>query len=343
MSYPQKSGAQLPQKSLKGAVRLLNVPTAIPGTRIQVSDKAWQVVRWYQAHWIVEQLFRVMKSHRLQLERVLAAIKKQDHVRVPSHTRHPGTELVLPIVLGALTFRSNNQDHRLVLDALALVRRHLNSKLHCYPLEEFVPLDGVVPIAWRDAVIERDAQGRPRINRITYEICALQALREQLRCKEIWVEGAEAELALTELDYLEAARLFGEAASLAPNGESSEKGALLTRQADALLSQGDERGDNTALQQAIRASERVLELWPRERVPLDWAATQMNLGNALQTLGGRESGTARLEEAVAAYRAALEEGSSVRPIVISFSSFTPASTRAYGDDRQTPAQPRTSS
>ena len=33
----------------------------------------------------------------------------------------------------------------------------------------------------------------------------------------------------------------------------------------------------------------------------------MNLGNALSILGGRESGTARLEEAVAAYRAALEE------------------------------------
>jgi tetratricopeptide (TPR) repeat protein len=31
------------------------------------------------------------------------------------------------------------------------------------------------------------------------------------------------------------------------------------------------------------------------------------LGMALSTLGGRESGTARLEEAVAAYRAALEE------------------------------------
>jgi tetratricopeptide (TPR) repeat protein len=44
----------------------------------------------------------------------------------------------------------------------------------------------------------------------------------------------------------------------------------------------------------------------RERVPLDWAATQNNLGNALQTLGEREDGTGRLEEAVAAYRAALE-------------------------------------
>jgi hypothetical protein len=58
-------------------------------------------------------------------------------------------------------------------------------------LEESVPLDGVVPIAWRDAVTERDARDRCRINRITYEICALQALRERLRCKEIWVEGAD--------------------------------------------------------------------------------------------------------------------------------------------------------
>jgi tetratricopeptide (TPR) repeat protein len=35
--------------------------------------------------------------------------------------------------------------------------------------------------------------------------------------------------------------------------------------------------------------------------------TQMNLGAALETLGERERATARLEEAVEAYRAALEE------------------------------------
>jgi tetratricopeptide (TPR) repeat protein len=45
----------------------------------------------------------------------------------------------------------------------------------------------------------------------------------------------------------------------------------------------------------------------RELVPLDWAQTQNNLGNALRRLGEREAGTARLEEAVQAYRAALEE------------------------------------
>jgi hypothetical protein len=43
-------------------------------------------------------------------------------------------------------------------------------------------------------------------------------------------------------------------------------------------------------------------LEPRERVPLNWAGTQMKLGNALATLGELESGTGKLAEAVAAYR-----------------------------------------
>jgi tetratricopeptide (TPR) repeat protein len=42
-------------------------------------------------------------------------------------------------------------------------------------------------------------------------------------------------------------------------------------------------------------------------VPLDWAGTQNNLGNALLTLGEQESGTEHLEAAISAYRSALEE------------------------------------
>ncbi len=98
---------------------------------------------------------------------------------------------MLPLVLDALSFQSNNQAHRPVLDALGVIARHAARKMRCYPFEEAVPLDGVVPAAWRNAVLEDDARGRTRVNRIAYEICALQALREQLRCKEVWVEGAD--------------------------------------------------------------------------------------------------------------------------------------------------------
>jgi tetratricopeptide (TPR) repeat protein len=107
--------------------------------------------------------------------------------------------------------------------------------------------------------------------------------------------AAEAELALTALDYPEAAQLLGEAASLVPAGEPKEKGILLRRQADAMQREGEERGDNTALQRAITLYSPALELLPRDRAPLDWATAQNNLGSALATLGERESGTDRLE------------------------------------------------
>ena len=70
---------------------------------------------------------------------------------------------------------------------------------------------------------------------------------------------------------------------------------------------GERESGTARLEEAVAAYRAALEEWTRERVPLDWATTQNNLGNALTRLGERESGTARLEEAVAAYRAALEE------------------------------------
>jgi hypothetical protein len=56
-------------------------------------------------------------------------------------------------------------------------------------------------------------------------------------------------------------------------------------------------------------SPRFVQLseYTRERVPLDWAMTQNNLGVALAALGKRELGTAHLEEAVKAYQNALLE------------------------------------
>jgi len=76
------------------------------------------------------------------------------------------------------------------MQALELVKRFADTKVRTFPADEEVPLDGVVRGLWRDAVVEKDAAGRDRINRVTYEVAVLEALREQLRCKEIWVVGA---------------------------------------------------------------------------------------------------------------------------------------------------------
>ena len=57
----------------------------------------------------------------------------------------------------------------------------------------------------------------------------------------------------------------------------------------------------------VTACRAALGEFTRDRAPLDWAMAQNNLGNALGALAEREGGTAHLEEAVATYRAALEE------------------------------------
>ncbi|MEN9895159.1 MAG: hypothetical protein RIR97_1011, partial [Pseudomonadota bacterium] len=57
----------------------------------------------------------------------------------------------------------------------------------------------------------------------------------------------------------------------------------------------------------VAAYQEALQERTRERMPLDWAMTQMNLGSALQTLGQRESSSERLQEAVVAYQEALQE------------------------------------
>jgi tetratricopeptide (TPR) repeat protein len=112
---------------------------------------------------------------------------------------------------------------------------------------------------------------------------------------------------LTRLDYLAAAGDFKAAADLLPPSAFDKRGDYLNRYGTALYRYGDEKGDNTALLQAIGVFKKALNEPLRERLPLQWAMTQNNLGAALWTLGQRESSTARLEEAVAALRAALQE------------------------------------
>jgi TnpA family transposase len=97
---------------------------------------------------------------------------------------------MVPQILQTLDFRSNNEQHRPVIQAFDLLQRYAGTKLRTFPAEEIVPINGVVRGLWREAVIEKDAEGRQRVNRITYEICVLEALREKLRCKEVWVVGA---------------------------------------------------------------------------------------------------------------------------------------------------------
>ena len=97
---------------------------------------------------------------------------------------------MMPRLLAALDFRSNNGTHRPLLDALDAIRRAEGEGRQYFRAEE-IAIEGVIRPKWRDIVVEDAPGGGQRVNRINYEICVLQTLRERLRCKEVWVAGAD--------------------------------------------------------------------------------------------------------------------------------------------------------
>lgn len=94
---------------------------------------------------------------------------------------------MLPSLLASLTFASSNTAYRPIMDAVDLLKRYASTdgKVRFYADTDRVPLDGVVPRAWREAVTDE----RGRVDRIPFELCPLIALRDALRRREIYVEG----------------------------------------------------------------------------------------------------------------------------------------------------------
>jgi hypothetical protein len=98
---------------------------------------------------------------------------------------------MLPQLLDVLEFRSNNESYRPIIRAVTLVKDYVHSPRQYYPAEEIIPIKDIVKAKWRDLVVEKDEDGTERVNRINYEVCLLQALRDKARSKEIWVVGAD--------------------------------------------------------------------------------------------------------------------------------------------------------
>ncbi|HMR32699.1 MAG TPA: hypothetical protein PKA13_15270, partial [Geminicoccaceae bacterium] len=142
------------------------------------------------------------------------------------------------------------------------------------------------------------------------DLAAVDDLEQLARRRRLGAAESRAERAAAArlaLDYRAAAAHFAEAAGIVTATDPERRLDYLEREFSALYDQGNEFGDNAALRLAIERSRALLSLYPRDQAASDWARTQNNLGNALRTLGEREPGAARLEEAVAAYRDTLLE------------------------------------
>lgn len=114
------------------------------------------------------------------------AFRKQVHLIMRASYSHHYRRMV-PELLDILDFRSNNELYRPVISSIRLVKDYVRSPRQYYPDHEIIPIKEVVAPKWREFVVEKDDEGAEKVNRLNYEVCLLQALREKIRVREIWV------------------------------------------------------------------------------------------------------------------------------------------------------------
>jgi tetratricopeptide (TPR) repeat protein len=120
---------------------------------------------------------------------------------------------------------------------------------------------------------------------------------DRLATNEAETSARRGDIALARLRYREAATHFANAAAVfSPKSAYEDKRiSYLQNQAAALFQQGDEFGDNAALLSAIEQYTRLVNLMRAGSRPI----------GAARARAARESGTAKLEEAVVAFREAI--------------------------------------
>lgn len=107
-----------------------------------------------------------------------------------SYQRH--YRCILPDIINALRFNSNNDKYKPVIEAIGIINKYLDSKSRYYLKDEIVPLDGVVRPMWKDMIEEKPVKSNEsKIKRVDYELCALQSLKDKIRCREVWISGAD--------------------------------------------------------------------------------------------------------------------------------------------------------
>ena len=165
-------------KKVAGKTRLLyRIAKAATG---QPEGKVKEVIFPAVSEGTLEDLIKEMEADEGHEHRVKLVMRA-------SYSHH--YRRIVPALLDMLSFQCNHDLHRPVMDALSLLDRYRDDKAPVFPETEKVPLDGVVRDNWQDLVLD-DKHGSG-INRISYEWCVLTALREKVRCKEVWVKGAD--------------------------------------------------------------------------------------------------------------------------------------------------------
>ncbi|MGB3496028.1 MAG: DUF4158 domain-containing protein [Elainellaceae cyanobacterium] len=145
-----------------------------------VQEVIYPVANEAQLETVVENLGEGGKSFK---ERLHAKMRR-------SYTRY--YRRLLPLILKALEFRSDSRGLQPLLEAIKLLKASAElPSTKPYPAETDVPMDGVLSVEGQESVMVAGKKGEPEIDRASYELGILRTVREKLRCKELWVEGAK--------------------------------------------------------------------------------------------------------------------------------------------------------
>ena len=175
-------------------------------------------------------------------------------------------------------------------------------------------LDDVVGRALKSAKDQVD-KGQSRLARATLRSAAAAMRREEQERRERFAEGQtqlynrERDIALASYDGEAAAEATMALADAIHGNDKAAIATFLGSEAKTLDDYGRDRGSNVHLVAVIMLRKRLLALAESDE---ERCAAHDDLGDALRELGEREGATARLEEAVQVYRAALEENTRER-------------------------------
>jgi hypothetical protein len=181
------------------------------------------------------------------------------------------------------------------------------TELTGWPIE--INIDASVDAAMAKARAQVD-QGQSRLARATLRRAAEEMQREEEERRERYVVGVtalgnrERDIALAAYDGDAAADAILALAEALHGANAAAIVTFLNSAAESFEDYGRDRGSNVHLAALIVLRRKLLALASSN---YERGTARNNLGNALEALGERESGTARLDEAVEAFRAALEE------------------------------------
>ena len=173
---------------------------------------------------------------------------------------------------------------------------------------ELIRLSGLADKAQQEGAIDLALKFRAAASQRADQLAAnVDVAEANIKADRIQIGdtyGEHARTAVLNFDFATAALMSKKAYEQVEKWDAKSSLQFKRDEADALYHLGLYKGQNDALEEAIKVYGETLELTRTHDA--QWAAIENDLGNALQTLGSRQTDRDLLTQAIDAYKASLK-------------------------------------